>query len=60
MFAMNLNISNAIEERYIDIRGRFTNFKVAFFVFAYFFMCATGTLCHFYTIRHFFSFQKNK
>ena len=45
-------------ERYIDIRGRITNFKVAFFVFAYFFMHATGTLCYFYAIRHFSPFKK--
>ena len=45
-----------IFERYIDIRGRFTNFKVTFFVLAYIFVCTAGT-CGF-VIRHFFSFQK--
>ena len=45
-------------ERYIDIRGRFTNFKVAFFVLAYIFVCTAGT-CSF-VIRRLLSPFENK
>ena len=40
-------------ECYIDIRGCITNFKVAFFVLAYIFVCTAGT-CSF-VIRHLLS-----